>query len=165
MNNWALTVSNPLSLDRTGECRWIAHLRWQAEEQNIRWKNKTKRKWFVWYEWVKTWMSTNIQTAEPSERFDRPKFAFRHEVTKKAWIWIGMLKSLWFRFILCCHYILWSSCGGRELSRRAMSVIFFLLASIWPHLDWISWPNPTWAGLWSSASGVSATSSGGVTLD
>lgn len=50
---------------------------------------------------------------------------------KREWtIWINTLKPLWFRFILCCHYILWStSCSGCKLSGCAMSVIFFLLAA------------------------------------
>lgn len=75
-------------------------------------------------------MSTNIHSAVPSERLnDQHLRSDIKSLRKHEWtIWIGMLKSLWFRFrfILCCHYILWSSCGGWELSGRAMSVIFFL---------------------------------------
>lgn len=81
-------------------------------------------------------MSTNIQAAEPSERICvQTKSLRKHEWT----IWIGMMKSLWFRFILCCHYILWSSCGGWELSGRAMSVIFFLVASIRCNVSGHTW--------------------------
>lgn len=62
-----------------------------------------------------------------------------------------MLKSLWFRFILCCHYILWSSCGRWELSGCAKSIIFFLLAAHhWHKLVWQNISGHTWTEFWSN---------------
>ncbi len=169
MNNWALTVSNPLSLDRTGECRWIAHLRWQKQKM----KENKERVIFVWYERVKTYCGVLNVYKHPGSRTFRKNMR-SDKVTKKAWVNdldrydevfmiqiqihpvlpLHSLIKLWrMRTIRTCHVC------------HFLSRCFNSLQHQWPHLDRISWPNPTCAGLWSSASSISATSSEGVTLD
>lgn len=162
MNNWGLTVSNPLSLDRTGNRPF------EMTSRRTKHQMKENRK----SDFCLVWMSKNLMWCVKCLQTSRQQNLQKGRTTKicvQTKSLIGKLKSLiQIHPVLPLHSLikLW-----RMRTIRTCHVCHFLSPSFnslqrqWPHLDLISWPNPTWAGLWSSASSISATPSERVTLD